>query len=99
MKFLLAEGFDINAFNAFGATPLQRAAEFGHLHLVQFLCERGADASLRRRNSARGPTALEMAKTAAAAASLAPDPREDARIRANLAKVVKYLESGQCVKK
>jgi ankyrin repeat protein len=57
IKRLLAEGFDINAFDGLGMTPLHWAAKREHLEAAAFLIEAGADVNAR--DEARiGDTAL-----------------------------------------
>ena len=58
VKALLAEGADVNASTANGATALMRAASRGHAATVKGLLERGADVNARRQD---GMTALALA--------------------------------------
>ncbi len=96
IKSLVSEGFDINviAFES-QSSALHVAAEFGYLGTVRVLCEQGLDGNLKNRY---GQTPLEAAKDANKR-GVYVEPREKARTRANLAKVIEYLESGQCKKK
>src|SRR5712691_2006012 len=103
IRFLLSQGFDINAVTRPTArggggknSPLHAAAWGGHVAAVKFLCEQGVDASLKNET---GRTALGEAKDTFSARSLGATKKEDARKRANVAKVIEYLESGQCKKK
>lgn len=41
-QLLLDHGADITAASSNGSTPLTIAAEFGHFHVMELLCERGA---------------------------------------------------------
>ena len=43
MKQHLAAGTDVNAKNERGATPLHRAATFGHKEIAELLIDKGAD--------------------------------------------------------
>ena len=103
MRFLISEGFDAYAVTAPTArggggkeSALHLAARMGHIRAVEFLCEQGVNADLRNEY---GRTALGEAKSTLGTGSLAATKKEDARIRANVAKVIEYLESGQCKKK
>jgi len=103
IRYLIAQGFDAHA-----VTPpttrgeggknsaLHLAAGMGHIGAVMLLCEQGVDANLKNE---RGRTALGQAKYTAGTGSLGATKKEDARIRANVAKVIEYLESGRCKKK
>jgi hypothetical protein len=103
IRYLMAQGFDAHA-----VTPpttrgeggknsaLHLAAGIGHIGAVMLLCEQGVDANLKNEY---GKTALGDAKYTAGTGSLGATKKEDARIRANVAKVIEYLESGQCKKK
>ncbi len=94
IKFLVSRGFDVKAIDVRGSTPLHHAAEMGHIAVTMYLCEQGVDYKAVDR---RGATALDEAKVAAQGRVL--DPKENARRSANLARVIEYLESGQCKKK
>ena len=42
------EGTDVNLIDSMGQSPLFDAAQHGHLHVVQFLIQRGADMNMKR---------------------------------------------------
>jgi ankyrin repeat protein len=56
--FLLDRGADVNAHDRRGFTGLHRAAEMGHLDVLQVLLDRGASPNLE----AEGHTPLSLAK-------------------------------------
>ena len=58
VRFLLDTGCDKDAADGFGATPLHRAAQRGHLDIVCFLVESGAS---RHSTDKDGKTALDLA--------------------------------------
>ncbi len=100
IRYLISQGFDVHAVTAPTArgeggkqNALHLAADRGHVGAVKFLCERGVDANVKNES---GRTALGEARSAAGTGSLGATPREDARNRANLFRVIEYLESGQC---
>jgi hypothetical protein len=103
IEFLISQGFDVHTITAPTAaggggknSALHLAASMGHLGAVKFLCEQGVNENLRNEY---GRTALGEAKYTAGTGSLGATKKEDTRIRANVAKVIQYLESGQCKKK
>ncbi len=103
IRFLLSQGFDVNAVTGPTAaggggknSALHMAANKGHIGAVVFLCEQGVDPDLRNE---RKRTALGEAKYTSSVRSLGATKKEDARKRADVAKVIEYLESGQCKKK
>jgi hypothetical protein len=99
IKYLMSVGFDPGAVGGeWGETGLHSAARHGQYETVKLLCEAGADPTIESRLET-GFTPLRIAKAGFGTRSLDPDPRKDARVRANLKKVVDYLESGQCKKK
>jgi uncharacterized protein len=59
IKLLMARGFDINAANGGGNTPLHGAAMRGSPAIVEYLLKAGADPA---RKNARGMTAMDIAK-------------------------------------
>ena len=59
VRRLLDHGADVNAVNAFNATPLHEAAVGGHAELVKALIARGADVNATDGN---GRTPLERAE-------------------------------------
>jgi len=91
-EFFVSRGFDIRAI-AFESrdSALHIAARQGQLKVVKFLCARGLDSNLK---NGRGRTPLEEAKLSSKAVNA--NPRENARRRDRLARVIAYLESGQC---
>jgi hypothetical protein len=48
LRVLLSDGCDINAYNAWGETPLHDAILFNDARMVAFLLDHGADPSKRR---------------------------------------------------
>ncbi len=98
MKYLMSVGFDVKSGP--GYTPLHDAARGGHVEAVKFLCEQGVDDKVKVTSRYEsGSTALDFARNTLSTKGLDPNPKEETRIRANLAKVIEYLESGQCKKK
>lgn len=59
IKFALVVGQDVNVKNAAGDTALHGAAKGGHVHLVRFLVQKGADRDAR---NGGGMTALALAE-------------------------------------
>jgi len=59
VKYLVENGADINAQNAFGGSPLYWSAMFDHFDIVQYLQENGADLNLRDMSQ---QTALKVAE-------------------------------------
>jgi ankyrin repeat protein len=57
-EVLLSHGALIDAIDAYGTTPLYRAAESGHTQMVRLLLEKGADTSIADNE---GQTALHVA--------------------------------------
>ncbi|CAN0324075.1 unnamed protein product, partial [Ectocarpus sp. 13 AM-2016] len=55
----LGMGLDVDAVDAFGATPIMHAAQEGHLSIVRRLCWRGADVTVG--DLAVGATVLHLA--------------------------------------
>ena len=52
VELLLAQGdVDVNSRDTYGATPLSRAAEFGHARIVELLLGQNADANLPRKKN------------------------------------------------
>ena len=96
LGFLIAEGFQVDGRGPLLMTPMIMATENGHLETVKYLCEVGADPNAKNHE---GTSALQLASTRLGAVSLHSDRKEDARIRANIKKVIQYFESGQCKKK
>ncbi len=96
LGFLIAEGFQVNERGPLLMSPMFMAAKSGHLETVRYLCEAGADPNVK---DDEGTSALQRANTQLGAVSLHSDPKENARIKANIKKVIQYLESGQCKKK
>jgi len=96
LGFLIAEGFSVNERGPLLMSPMIMAAEKGHLEAVKYLCEAGADPNAKNQE---GTNALQLASTHLGAVSLHSDPKESAKIKANIRKVIQYLESGQCKKK
>lgn len=43
VKFLYEKGAELNLQNKEGETPLMKAADFGHAHIVEYLIRMGAD--------------------------------------------------------
>lgn len=58
LEFLLAQGVDVNAADAFGATALHTAAKRGYVEVVRFLAAHGANLNAADRG---GRTALDYA--------------------------------------
>ncbi len=96
LGFLISEGFQVDERGPLLMTPMIMAAEKGHLKAVKYLCEAGADPNAKNQE---GTNALQLANTQLGAVSLHTDPKENARIKANIKEVIQYLESGQCKKK
>jgi ankyrin repeat protein len=62
-NFLLDHGADVNVANPYnGETPLMSAVRAGELHVAKLLIERGADATLRRRDGKRALDLLGRGK-------------------------------------
>lgn len=70
VRALVAEGYDVNAFDELGKTPLHCAAEREHLDVVNFLLKNGADVNAHHEPSGgntplgdvAGGCSLEMAR-------------------------------------
>jgi ankyrin repeat protein len=70
VRQLVAEGFDINAFDEFGKTALHYAVDEEHLEVARLLIRSGADVNARSEQmigdtplaAAAGTCSLEMAK-------------------------------------
>ena len=58
VRWLIAQGADVNARDNIGATPLHRAAQYGCVESVRLLMGGGADPTIR---SSRGETPLSIA--------------------------------------
>jgi hypothetical protein len=100
IKLLMSRGFDVKLVDRGGATALFEAARRGHFETVKFLCDQGVDPSARLLESSGGYTALELARIDyQGRGQLDPNYREATRIRAELPRVIEYLESGQCKRK
>lgn len=59
LELLVAAGANLNAKGEHGYSPLHYAVEHGHLHVVEWLLEHGADRSLR---NDLGDTAEQLAE-------------------------------------
>lgn len=53
---LIADGANVNAVSSFGRTPLMSATAYGHINIVRFLLENGADINIK--DTHNGWTAL-----------------------------------------
>ncbi len=100
LGFLIAEGFQVDQRGPLLMTPMFMAAKSGHLEAVKYLCEAGADPNAKNHEGTsmlqRVSTRLESARLGG---KLHPNPKEHAKIKANLEKVIQYLKSDQCKKK
>ncbi len=100
LEFLIAEGFQLDQRGPLLWPPMFLATKNGHLETVKYLCETGADLNAKNHE---GTSMLQAVSTRLESARLGgkldPNPKEHAKIRANLEKVIQYLKTDQCRKK
>jgi len=62
IKFLVANGADVNAIGRFGNTPLYNAAINGHIEIVKYLVSQGADVNARNKAQLLCPVGIAIWK-------------------------------------